>query len=386
MRKLSADIVFPIATDPLENGVVITDSNGTIKDIVNLANAGEGIEHYNGVIAPGFINTHCHLELSHMRGLITERTGMTGFISQFLSLRPTLNASAAGSAMEEAEQEMERNGIVAVGDISNDASTFALKEKKNLLYHTFIEVFDIVPSRAEQAFATGRELLAKAPQRASLVPHAPYTVTPRLWELLSTHSENDRPILSLHNQESQGESELFISKAGVMADMFSGMGSMMEHFIQTGVNSLRSVLPQVPRSNKLLLVHNTFTSAEDIAWASEQHQNLYWCFCPNANLYIEGSLPGFKAFYDAGVKATIGTDSYASNWSLSVLDELKVIAKSTPQIPLNTLLTWATKNGAEFLGFDELGTIEKGKRPGLNLIENVADMKLAQTSTVRRLV
>lgn len=386
MRKLSADLIFPITAGPVANAVVIVNANGTIMDIVNEADAGEGVEHYSGIIAPGFINTHCHLELSHMRGLLQERTGMTGFISQLLSLRPTLDSSAATAAMEEAEQEMKRNGIVAVGDISNDASTFALKEKSSLHYHTFIEVFDIVPFRAGEMIRQGRELLAKAPQRASLAPHAPYTVTPQLWELLRLHAEKDASILSLHNQESEGESELFISKTGVMAEMFAAMGSMLDHFIHTGQNSLRSVLPNVPKENKLLLVHNTFTSAEDIEWASQQHTNLYWCFCPNANLYIENTLPRFKTFYDAGIKATIGTDSLASNWSLSVLDELKVIAQDTPQIPLNTLLTWATKNGAESLGFSELGTIEKGKRPGLNLIENVHEMKLTRHSTVRKLV
>lgn len=384
MRKISADYIFPIASPPVKNGVVVLNDNGTILDVLGEGSI-ENAEHLNGIVTPGFINTHCHLELSHMRGKITERTGMTGFIQQFLSLRAALDASTIQPAIEEAEQEMKRNGIVAVGDISNDASTFAIKTTSSLLYHTFIEVFDIVPSRAEEAFNKGKILLSEAPQRASLAPHAPYTVTPQLLKLLKEYSEKENPILTLHNQESLGESELFISKTGMMAEMFAGMGTMLENFKATGMSSIRSVLPQLPSNNKLLLVHNTYTSAEDIEWAGRQHKHLYWCFCPNANLYIEGALPNFNAFDLAEVKVTIGTDSLASNWSLSILDELKVIAHNAPHIPLSTLLTWATKNGAEFLGFDELGTIEKGKRPGLNLIENVQDMQLTRKSNVRRL-
>jgi aminodeoxyfutalosine deaminase len=385
MRKLSADHIFPVSSPPISNGIVVIDDDGKIMDVLPPGQA-EDAEHFSGIITPGFVNTHCHLELSHMRGKISERSGMAGFIRELVTVRKSLDPSGAFPAMEEAEREMMRSGIVAVGDISNDASTFALKQEKNLFYHTFIEVFDLVPFRAEEVFGKGKELLKKVPQRASLAPHAPYTVTPALMKLLRDNAKKHNAILSLHNQESPGESELFISKTGGLADAFSKMGSMLDHFELTGKNSLRSVLPQLPSECKVLLVHNTYTSSEDIRWAEEHHGNLYWCFCPNANLYIEGNLPNFMSFYTAGVKATVGTDSLASNWTLSILDELKAIAQNTPQIPLDTLLTWATKNGAEFLGFDELGTIERGKRPGLNLISHVQNMQLTGKSGVTKLV
>lgn len=386
MRKISGDFIFPISSSPIKNGIVIVNDDGVIKDVLNEGEAGENIEFHKGIICPGFVNTHCHLELSHMKGKIGEKEGMTSFITGFLSLRSALDPSLAAPAMEEAEQEMIKNGIVAVGDISNDASAFPLKAKGNLKYHTFIEVFDIFPGRAAEVFEKGKELLSKAPQRASLAPHAPYTVSTRLMELISGHARQDNSILTIHNQESEGESELFMTMEGKMAEMFFRMGNALSYFQPTGKNSLRSMLPYFPEENRLLLVHNTYTSANDIAWAEEQHKNLYWCFCPNANLYIEDALPDFNAFVNASAKCTIGTDSYASNWSLSVLDELKVISKAAPQVPLNTLLTWATKNGAEFLGFDELGTIEKGRKPGLNLIEGTNGMKLAERSSVKRLV
>lgn len=386
MRKISADIIFAGAPAPLiKNGIIIVNDDGTIYDILPEGSAGEDIEHHKGIITPGFINTHCHLELSHMRGRISQKNGMQGFVSEFLSLRPTLDPSLAAPAMEEAEQEMIRNGIMAVGDISNDASTFALKAKKNLFYHTFIEVFDIFPSRAKEVFEKGKELLAQAPQRASIAPHAPYTVSKELFDLISDNAENNG-ITSYHNQESLAESELYISKTGKIFDMFSRIGNKMDYFQPTGMNSIRSTLPLLSKNNRVLLVHNTFTTADDISWAEANHDKLYWCFCPNANLYIEDALPDFNAFANANVKCTIGTDSLASNHTLSVLDELKVITKAAPQIPLATLITWATKNGAEFLGCDELGTIEKGKRPGLNLIEGAEGTRLSAMSSVKKLL
>ena len=83
-------------------------------------------------------------------------------------------------------------------------------------------------------------------------------------------------------------------------------------------------------------------------------------------------------------KCTIGTESLGSNWSLSVLDELKTITSKESSIGLEKLIKWATFNGAEFLGFDDLGSIEKGKTPGLNLINNIdlENMSLTEASQV----
>jgi cytosine/adenosine deaminase-related metal-dependent hydrolase len=133
-------------------------------------------------------------------------------------------------------------------------------------------------------------------------------------------------------------------------------------------------------------VHNTFTSLEDLQWATSQASNLFWCTCPNANLYIEDRLPDYNFFINEKAKVTIGTDSLASNKSLSVLDELKTISSHNPQIPLQTLLSWGTINGAEFLGRTELGTIEKGKKPGLNLLINNEGLNLTRNTEVIKLV
>ena len=119
----------------------------------------------------------------------------------------------------------------------------------------------------------------------------------------------------------------------------------------------------------------------DIDFAKNYSNNIYWCFCPNANQYIENAQPNYELFLDE--KCTIGTDSLASNWSLSVLDELKTIHKKNSAITLEKLLKWATLNGAMFLGFDdELGSIIVGKRPGLNLITHIKSNQLTNKSEV----
>lgn len=403
-RYITADYIFPVATPPIKNGIVVINPEKIIIEVLDpiLKPLGKDfhskIEQYSGIICPGFINAHCHLELSWMKGILPEKQGMAGFIKGLIAARSTYNQERALNAIEKAEQEMINNGIVAVGDISNNEITFAQKSKVNIKYHTFLEVFDLNPSKAKRVFNAAQELLALYPMlgnqhkenlqhqggqqngnsdQISIVPHAPYSVSENLFKLIIKHGVQNNSLISYHNQESQAESELFISKSGPLYDYFTTLGINLDYIKKTGQNSLHSTLPSFSKTNKTLLVHNTFSNKEDILFALDYFNapgqtamsNLFFCFCPNTNLYIENQLPDFQLFIDAGAQCTIGTDSLASNHTLSILDELKTITRNNPQIPLQTLLTWATLNGAKFLGFDkELGSIEKGKRPGLNLI------------------
>lgn len=402
MRQISADYIFPVSSDPIKNGVVTIDDAGVVLNVAantsEIENPESVIEFHEGIICPGFINTHCHLELSHLRGKVAEHTGMTGFINDFISKRTAFSEQEIQQAIRDAEAEMIRNGIVAVGDISNNSNSFKQKAKGNLLYHTFIEIFNLDPAKAEEVFENALNLRGQLQQLStfnfrlfnSIVPHAPYTMSERLLKMIEDYSVENKSIVSIHNQESEGESDLFISKSGVMFDAFTKIGLNADLMRKTGLNSLRSTLPFLKNVSKILLVHNTFTSKEDIEWVNSQLSHhtsqIYFCTCPNANMYIENNLPNYNYFIETNARVTIGTDSLASNWSLSVLDELKTITKHYPDIPLQTLLTWATKNGAELLEFTQLGTIEKGKNPGLNLLKNVSGLKISEKTEVLKLI
>jgi cytosine/adenosine deaminase-related metal-dependent hydrolase len=399
MRKLSADYIFTIASEPLKNGVIAMDDEGVILEVSASGRAHPDTEIFEGIICPGFVNTHCHLELSHMHSLLEEGTGMANFIRGILSKRAIATAEQINAAILNAENEMIRNGIVAVGDISNFNKTFAQKEKGNLYYHTFIEIFNSNPAKAAEVFENGLTLekeLNSAQQKrstASIVPHAPYTMSKDLLILINEHASKNNSSISIHNQESKGEDELFLSKSGDLYNLFTELGFDLSSFHPTGLNALRSTFPFLTRAAKILLVHNICTTKEDVHWAEELLRKmsggtsqLYWCTCPNANLYIENTLPNYDHFLETNSKVTIGTDSLASNWSLSILDELKTINRYYPSISLQTLLTWATKNGADFLGIQPLGTIEKGKKPGLNLLKQVNGLKISERTTVQKLV
>jgi len=384
-RYLSADWIYPVTTEPIANGVLEVSAEGEILSILTeeeAEKAGIEAERFEGVLVPGFINTHCHLELSHLFGKIPEQTGLPEFVRQIVAQRAA-DDDVVIATMEAADEQMYENGIVAVGDISNQLLSKEVKQRSTLYYHTFVEVFGFnQPSLPiiEEAIKIRDNYW---PLKASIVPHAPYSVWNELFQYIE---KNTRPydILSIHNQETVAENEFFERGTGDFEAMYQRMGAPKTEAHGTGENAIRYHLPQMP-PNRLLLVHNTFTSKADIDFALAQHKDIYWCFCPNANVYIENNLPDVTLFLDPLVKVTLGTDSLASNHQLSILAEMCNLQQNF-HLPFDTLLTWATINGAKFLGVDDwCGSFEVGKKPSINLI-GVDNAGLIKSIKVKRLI
>jgi cytosine/adenosine deaminase-related metal-dependent hydrolase len=229
------------------------------------------------------------------------------------------------------------------------------------------------PTRAADKILAGLEIQKQFQEncvRASLVPHAPYSVTNDLWHLLSDHFGVHT--ISLHNQETPDENAFFKTKTGSFLGMYERTKVNLDFFEATGLSSLQSVLPVFKKAHHGILVHNSFTSAEDIQAVHTAMKNAFWCLCPNANQYIEQTMPPVELLRSENANIIIGTDSYASNWSLNILDELKTIQQHHPEIPVSEMLGWATINGARALQMDKhLGSFELGKKPGVILIKGI---------------
>lgn len=396
MKFLTADYIFPVSSPPIKNGIIAVDESGFIASPPAPLQMDTGVEKFKGILCPGFINSHCHLELSYLKGKISERTGLPDFIAEIEKIRRTFSENKIRKSIEKAEDEMLKNGIVGVGDISNSEYSFRNKSERKIKYHTFIEALGFHPHKADSAFEHCLELFEKTKKlnlQSSITPHASYSASKKLLKKISDFAEKNNSLISIHNQESKDENEIFLTGKGKILERLKLLGIDISQWKPTGKNSLQSIFSFLPERNKILFVHNTFTTKDDIQFLKSKIQNpkseIYFCFCPNANLYIENTLPDFQIFIQENCKITVGTDSLASNWNLSVLEELKTISKNCPQISLQILLTWATKNGAEFFGWqNELGTFEKGKKPGINLLKNVdlKKLKLTGESTVQRII
>ncbi|MFK7934263.1 MAG: amidohydrolase family protein [Saprospiraceae bacterium] len=391
MRKLKADYVFPVTGKPIKDGVVVIDNDGEIIAI-NHATDHEfhELERYEGVITPGFINTHCHLELSHMVNKVPTGTGLIPFIQSVVQFRDTKQGEIY-AAIERLDYGMDERGIVAVGDISNKLDTKEAKDKSKIRYYTFVEMFDFMQdANAQATFDQYKEVYDGQSRshgnQVSAVPHAPYSVSKSLYKKINELNEDANITVSIHNQETPDEDELFLSKTGGFLDFYKTFGIPLSKFRATKKTAIHAALKNMNPNVRTLFVHNTMTTPEDIQAAHQWSDNVYWATCPNANLYIENRLPNYKYFVDNNAKMTIGTDSLTSNWTLCILEEMKAINKYQSSIDFGTLLKWATLNGAEALGFEQdLGSLEVGKTPGINLVTLDRNLKLMPNSAVRKL-
>ncbi|MEZ5042597.1 MAG: amidohydrolase family protein [Saprospiraceae bacterium] len=391
MRKITGDLILPVTSAPLKDAVLVLDDTGKILQIdARSAHDPGSVEAYAGLIVPGFINTHCHLELSHMLGKVATGVGLLSFIRSVVSSREAVMEEVQG-AITRADQEMWENGIVAVGDISNKIDTAAQKEKSPIRYYTFVEMFDFQQEAwAENTFQQYYEVYKGQSDgngnRKSCVPHAPYSVSKSLFKKINEANEGEGTV-SIHNQETPHEDALFLHGKSGFIELFSSFNIDMSAVKPTGKTAIHYALENMDPHQRTLFVHNTLTRVEDIQAAHAWSDKVYWATCANANLYIENKLPHYKDFLENNARMTIGTDSLTSNWQLSVLDEMKTIARYQSYIPFETLLQWATINGAQALGFEEdLGSLEIGKTPGINLLSMEMDLQLKADTQVTKLV
>lgn len=396
MRKISAHLILDGRGNSYHKGILTLDAEGTILEIENTQGKlyeSACVEFYSGIIVPGFVNAHCHLELSHLQNSFKEGDGFVPFLKKIVEKRE-LSPEKIVEAAETADLIMHKNGIVAVGDIANGTSAFGIKRQSKINYFTFVETLGFDPERAERAFGWAQQCVRSAAElglQASIVPHAPYSVSDPLIKAVAAEATRIGWPISMHSQESAAEDELYQSGTGaMMAHLRNNLFIDTDFFLPTGGKALQSILKFLPAQNNLLLVHNLFTKQEDIDYIESRRElNKTWfVLCPGSNLYIQNRLPDIELLRRNHLQICLGTDSLASNHHLSILEEMKIVQLAFPGISLNELITWACFNGANALGMEHwAGSIDVGKRPGINLLTglDLTAGTLFPKTTVRKL-
>jgi cytosine/adenosine deaminase-related metal-dependent hydrolase len=379
-RKFKADQLFDGYKIHGGDKVLITDEEGKIVEIVSSTEAGDDVQSFSGILSPGLINCHCHLELSHLKNLIPPHTGLIEFLCSVVTKRD-FPREVIDNEIIKAEKEMSDSGIVAVGDIGNTADTAAVKSKSKIRWQNFVEVLGFTDEKADENINHYKTVLSQFEntqhstfniQHSSLVPHAPYSISPKTFKLINELTKNQ--VISIHNQEHPAEDVLYKTGGGEYLKLFKIFGINESPFPVTGLSSIRSILPHFNNGQTIFLIHNTFMPEEDVIWAKEYAAknglHLIWCLCINANLYIENKVPPVEMLMKNNCPLVLGTDSYSSNWQLSIAKEMQSLKKHFPSISLEVILQMATINGAKALKWDdELGSFEKGKKPYVVLIE-----------------
>jgi cytosine/adenosine deaminase-related metal-dependent hydrolase len=370
-QKFKGDFLFTGKEMLPGDQVLIISEKGEVQDIVSLSEAGDDIQVFEGTLAPGFVNCHCHLELSHLKDAIPPHTGLVNFLISVIQKRG-FEKEVIEEAITKAEREMYNNGTVAVGDIGNTTDAIATKQQSKIYWQNFIEVLSFSDARAEENMMNYNNILQTFQHalsgKSSLAPHSPYSISPKTFEMINAATKDQ--IISIHNQESVAEDVLYKTGEGDFLKLYKNFGVEKSPFPITGKSTIQSYLPHFNNGQTIFLVHNTYMKEEDIVfannYAAQNGLQLVYCFCPNANRYIENTLPQLDLFIKHNCRMVLGTDSYSSNWQLNIAKEIKTLHEAFPEIPLATLLQMGNVNGAEALQLSsKLGSFEKGKIPGV---------------------
>lgn len=374
-RKITAH--YTLVGGQLRSNIVVeVDSSRRIVSVVEseTIDSMAGVEFYPGILIPGMVNLHCHLELAYLRGAIEEQTGFAGFARAIGMVRDKFTIEERLHAASVADSAMWQEGIEAVLDIANDDVVMPIKERSKIEYRTLFELFGLGCNSI-----TKHQEMAERYTNSSITPHSTYSLQDQMFR---SAASNNRSTLSIHMLESEAETELYRGQGSLM-EWYERMGWECDflHYGSPAQRVVRSIEP----SRNVVLVHGCRATEEDVALISDHFKdNVTWALCPESNRYISNDRPPVELLRKMGCRIGIGTDSLASARSLSLIDNLRLI----DDVPLNEALTWATKGGAEALGMDHLGEIAVGKRPGLVIIRDadLHNQRLTPESRAERVV
>lgn len=387
VRVLHADHVLPGDAPPIADGAIVVGARdhdggeGTILDVGPASTllprhhggtSGVEVVRIRGVVLPGLVNAHTHLELSAMRGKVGGGRGFVGWVDSLVAQRPEIAPEEDADAIDAAVEELVRTGTVAVGEVTNTLAAVGPLARRGVAGCIFHEVFG-----QDRAAVLRRVegLRSELDARVPAWPSRELTYAPAPHTLYTTHADAVRALLDGAKKHGARTSLHLAEHAPERRAIEHGDGPVAEWLLRRAKQD--PAWPKMPLfdyadslgalSDMVLLVHLVEARAEELARVAAKGTPVV--LCPRSNLHIEMKLPPLLAVRSAGIEAALGTDSLASNASLDVLAEAKALADRFPSVPAWELVKMATWNGARALGLPDLGRLAKGARPGVLAIE-----------------
>lgn len=364
----------------LPDGKILNDGfieihHGVIQKVTKLSPGGEVDEH-DGLVIPGLINSHTHLEFSDLEQPLGEPgTGFVEWVGQVMNHRRTREATAASGAILRGLKESERNGVCAIGEIS----TFDWSESEHGVQHV-TKFRELIGFRLEQADEI-QEIASQHVGDSSsdfrtqngLSPHAPYSINREsLGDAIKLSSEHQVP-LAMHLAETMEELELLANHTGPFFELLNRLG-LWHHDNFPLRSSPLDFLQRLSKAFRALVVHGNYLSRHELQWIGDHRDVLKLVYCPRTHEFFGHERYPLKTVMELKIPLALGTDSRASNPDLSIWNEMNFVHENNQQIDPFEILKMGTVHGAQALGIERnFGTIEPGKKPAFYLCPPEAD-------------
>lgn len=380
--------VFPVSSPPISNGAVaVSDGHikavGCFKDLKGIHD--NVFDHGEGSILPALVNAHTHLELAAMHRRLSGQDGFVNWIRNLIKMRADITPAETEKAITNELAAMHRRGVGLMGDVGNTQIAYEPCRKEGIETIFFREFLGFNQEKTKKA----EEMLAEIGRSHEIedsfhvAAHAPYTVSARLFSALKSWANVHRKMLSIHLCECPEEQELLIRGNGFLKDLLIEHSAWDNKFRPPGENAVSYLDKLGVLDANTVCVQLVHLSEKDMATLATRRVKC--CLCPRSNLFLRVGFPNVEKMLACGLCLALGTDSLASNDSLSILDEMAAIMKQMPNLPPERMLEMATLNGARTLGQGHrLGNLASGKeakmifipgdgRNSQEVLENIID-------------
>ena len=356
---LRAKYVMPNSCTIIENGAVAIQGS-KIVDIglyPIIRSSGTAPIHDLGeaVLTPGLVNAHTHLDLTNSADSIQRVPKFTDWIFQIIGKR---TPSTVGPSVREGVQQSLAGGATTVGDIDGTGGSVQILRDTPIRKVVFFEVLGFSGEHAAMGLDRLATYLGSLPVSdllltPALSPHAPYSTSAEIYRQCVT------PNLSVctHIAETEEELEFLSSGTGAFLDYLEAFGISTAEWVPPQQTPVQYMETLGVLQKDSLLVHCNYLTDADVTTLAESGASVV--FCPRSHHYFYHTDHPVVQLIESGINVAIGTDSLASNWSLSPLDELKFLARTQPCIRPETLFGMVTCNSAKVLGLAQVGRLEK---------------------------
>ncbi len=368
MIRYHAAWILSITDRPIRDGWVLTHDGRVVATGADtaVADADDVVDLGAVAVLPGLVNAHTHLELSYLRGQVPPGGHFVDWIRGVMAARrqrPDPESSEIIDGIDRGIGEALAAGTAVVGDISNTLVTIPRLNASPLAGIVFNELIRFNEQDPDGLVARARAAIDARPLndhvRASLAAHAPYSVGRSLLQAIK--SACDGLPCAVHLSESSEEVEFIAHSTGPWRTLLEEIGVWDQSWVAPNTSPVGYLDALGFLDAHVVAAHGVQMTAPDLAVLAARGTTLVTC--PRSNRHTGAGTPPVEAFYAAGVRVAIGTDSLASSPDLNVFSEISELRRLAPRVPAAALLDSATRQGARALGFDaDYGTLDPGKR------------------------
>lgn len=368
---------------------VIECAGGLVTSVRPMGQSGSSTidaDFEDGLILPGFINAHCHLEYSFMHRKLQAGQPFIQWLEQVIRFRHETPENEVDQHASQALRMSQEHGTATILDIVTRGNALPMLSQSGMRAWAFWEAIKLDPAQAEKSLADMEDKLNAIETTegvsAAVSPHAPYSVSEELARSLAQMSKRLKIPLAVHLAETLEEREMLERGQGALFDFLQSLGAVPDSWRAPGIGPVKWAARCGLLGPSTYAIHCNYLDEEDMDLLQRSETTVV--YCPGSHAFFSHAPYPLEELLRRGINVCVGTDSLASNDSLDLLRELRRVHHLHPGISASSLFQMIGRNAAKPLGSaGNLGAIAPGMAADFTILrpcpreDDVCDVLMA---------